>query len=256
LPHFNDELTDTSPTVGDLRRARQALAIQPQAEAQPGVGELVEALRAAIELSDKVVGQISKAQSDWEQNNDHTAFDELCDWTYDGLFASYHSQFQEALSTTPARPRTREAMVMTRVYAQDTKVPAYKSENEIREMLRSLGADRFAIAEVEGAIEIRFAVGSTVFQIARPDLPDIPGKTDAQRERVAWRALVILVKAKKVAIDQGVTTVEREFMADTMLPHGAKLIDHYEELIESNYQSGVPQIGFDRPDTDTGGRDG
>jgi hypothetical protein len=133
-----------------------------------------------------------------------------------------------------------------RVYAQDTTVSSYKSESEIRKMLKQLGADRFAVAEVEGNIEIRFAVGSVVYQIARPDLPEIKGKSEEQRERAAWRALVLLVKAKMVAIDQGITTVEREFMADTVLPHGAKLIDHYEELIESNYESGVPQIGFDQ----------
>jgi hypothetical protein len=133
---------------------------------------------------------------------------------------------------------------MARTYAQDTTVPAYRSENEVRTMLKSIGASTFGIVESNNQVSLRFMVGSVVYQIERPGLPEIKGKSDEQRERAAWRALVLLVKAKKVAIDQGITTVEREFMADTLLYDGSRLIEHHQQLIESNYDSGVPQIGY------------
>lgn len=135
---------------------------------------------------------------------------------------------------------------MKRVYAQDTTVPTYKSQNEVRTMLSAMGADRFALAEYDGQVVMRFRVGSVMYQIERPDLPEIRGKSDEQRERAAWRALVLLVKAKRVAIEQGITTVEREFMADTVLPNGARLIDYHQELVSNSYADGPPQIGFYR----------
>ena len=60
----------------------------------------------------------------------------------------------------------------------------------------------------------------------------------------AWRAFVLLVKAKKVAIEQGISTVEREFFADTVMPGGSTLYDHHAELIAHNYRDGVPRLGF------------
>lgn len=136
-------------------------------------------------------------------------------------------------------------MSAKRVYAEDTSVPAYRSQNEVREMLRAIGADRFAIMEVEGRVAMRFAVNGTLYQIERPAPPEIKGATADQKERAAWRALVLLVKAKKVAIEQNITTVEREFMADTVLPNGARLIDYREQIIEHAYSEGPPRLGFE-----------
>lgn len=133
-----------------------------------------------------------------------------------------------------------------RVYAQDTTVPAYRSQNEVRDMLNSMGAHRFALMEAEGQVLMRFHIEDTIYQIDRPDLPDIPGKSTDQKERAAWRALVLLVKAKKVAIEQGITTVEREFMADTVLPNGARLIDYRSQIIDHEYGNGPPRLGFEQ----------
>lgn len=135
--------------------------------------------------------------------------------------------------------------MMARVYAQDTSVPAYRSQNEVRELLKSIGADRFAMMEVEGRVVMRFAVRSVLYQIERPSLPDIKGASVDQRERAAWRSLVLLVKAKKVAIEQNITTVEHEFMADTVLPDGSRLIEHRQQIIDHAYDAGPPRLGFE-----------
>lgn len=136
-------------------------------------------------------------------------------------------------------------MSAKRVYAEDTSVPAYRSQNEVREMLKAIGADRFAIMEAEGRVAMRFAVNGTLYQIERPALSEIKGAHPDQKERAAWRALVLLVKAKKVAIEQNITTVEREFMADTVLPNGARLIDYRRQIVEHAYSEGPPRLGFE-----------
>ncbi len=133
----------------------------------------------------------------------------------------------------------------SRTYAQDTNVPAYKSQAEVRQMLAKMGADQFALMEMDGRVVMRFRVRQTTYQIERPALPDIPKKSVEQRERAAWRALVLLVKAKMVAIDQGITTVEREFFADVVLRDGSKLIEHQESLIDWAYEDGPPRLGFE-----------
>lgn len=133
---------------------------------------------------------------------------------------------------------------MARVYAQDTTVPAERSQSEIRAMLKDIGAGRYAALEYGDTVEIAFEVEGIAYRISRPPLPEIAGKSSEQREKAAWRALVLLVKAKSVAVKQGITTVEREFFADTVIPGGDRLIDHHEKLIGHAYKDGPPQLGY------------
>jgi len=137
-------------------------------------------------------------------------------------------------------------------YAENTKVSVSQSQAEIKDMLRKLGADRIAVFEDRAENYIVFQLPPShdrpefAYKLSQPR-PDTSGKTAKQAdqlERSLWRALVLLVKAKKVAIEGGITTVEREFMADTVMPDGSTLIDHYQAVIGHNYQDGPPQIGF------------
>jgi hypothetical protein len=95
---------------------------------------------------------------------------------------------------------------MTKPYASTTKVPVSQSQAEIKEMLRALGADRLAVYEDREENYIVFEVPpkgerpSMMFKLTQPR-PDTKEKNDRQAqqiERSLWRALVLLVKAKKV----------------------------------------------------------
>lgn len=131
-----------------------------------------------------------------------------------------------------------------KVYAQDTKVPVTQSHNEIHKMLTAVGADQIGImfSNGDGSI-IVFRINDVMYRFSQPAL-DERIKNKEQAERAAWRAMVLLVKAKKVAIEQGISTVEREFMADTVMPDGKTLEHHHRQIIHHNYQSGPPQLGF------------
>ena len=129
-----------------------------------------------------------------------------------------------------------------RTYAQDTNVSVDKSTADVKKMLKALGADRIAVIESSDGNFLAFQHGSVAYKLTQPKL-DIPRKSEEQCDRAAWRAIVLLVKAKKVAIDQGITTLEREFFSDTMLPDGTVLGDHHKAIVGHNYTDGPPLLG-------------
>jgi hypothetical protein len=129
-----------------------------------------------------------------------------------------------------------------RRYANDTEVPVDKSQSEVRKMLRELGADRIAVVDdiVQGSA-VWFQIPPVAYIVRSP--PPKSDMTEAQRSkrtRSDWRAMVLLIKAKKIGIEQGITTVEREFLADAIMPDGSSLMDHAPAMIEGAYRDGGP----------------
>lgn len=136
-------------------------------------------------------------------------------------------------------------MAKPRIYAQDTKVPVNKSHNDVHKELTAIGAERIGImfGGDQGSIVV-FQAGDVMYKITQPDLSDAIKNTD-QAERAAWRAVFLLVKAKAVAIKQGISTVEQEFMANTVMPDGSTLIEHHRDIVEHNYSNdGPPRLTF------------
>jgi len=133
-----------------------------------------------------------------------------------------------------------------RVYAEGTTVSADTSAAEIQKMLKGLGAERIGMMSSATETIIVFEVRQCMYRISTPPTKTRPRVTKEQLEREAWRALVLLVKAKKVAIEQNITTVEKEFMADTVMPDGSTLIDHHKAIVTHNYsEGGAPRLlGF------------
>ena len=48
--------------------------------------------------------------------------------------------------------------------------------------------------------------------------PQAAQNAHEQAERQAWRALVLVIRAKLEAVEAGITTIEQEFLADMVLP--------------------------------------
>ncbi len=123
---------------------------------------------------------------------------------------------------------------MTGTYAAKTDVPVSKSRDEIERTLARFGATAFAyMSNVDGQVAISFEVkGFRVLmrmQLPRRDqfARDSRGKLriDSAIERdweqacrQRWRSLANGVKAKLALIDDGISTVEREFLADIVVP--------------------------------------
>lgn len=131
-------------------------------------------------------------------------------------------------------------------YAERTSVSVDRSKAELEVLLKRAGAEAFAYAWKDVAIwreTARRDVTVRIFQLGftlkrlpiRVDLP-MPGleefaKSPAGRIRTAlqreaaredeekrrWRSLVLVVKAKLEAVATGITTIEKEFLADVVV---------------------------------------
>lgn len=127
-----------------------------------------------------------------------------------------------------------------RRYAQGTQVPVSRSQDEIRDELRKLGADQIGVMEGGGRGYVVFKIRDTLYRIASPEIKIKARGSLEPEQRRTWRAIVLLVKARAVAIREGITTVEREFLADAVMPDGSTFADHSPRLIEQAYKDNGP----------------
>jgi len=123
---------------------------------------------------------------------------------------------------------------MSGEYAAKTDVPVSRSRDEVQRTLARFGATAFGYMEnQQGQVAISFEVkGFRV--LMRMQLPDrasfkfdsrlkIRSESAIERDfeqacRQRWRSLANGVKAKLALIDDGISSVEREFLADIVVP--------------------------------------
>lgn len=145
---------------------------------------------------------------------------------------------------------------MTGRYAENTEVPAERSRGEIESTLRRYGATAFGYAWESSppAAMVIFSIAERHIRFRLP-MPDpasrqfthTPGRgltrtteaRDAEYEkaiRQSWRALALVIKAKLEAVAAGITTVEDEFLAHTVLPNGTTFGDWARPQIAAAYE--------------------
>ena len=126
-------------------------------------------------------------------------------------------------------------------YAGNTTVSPEKSQEEIKRTLRKYGADRFGVMEERTKAHVMFEYSNLSIQLTI-DLPDREQfeitetgrtRTDAAIEtahnqaiKQRWRALLLAIKAKLEAIECGISTIEKEFLAFMVMPDGRQLSEH------------------------------
>lgn len=125
---------------------------------------------------------------------------------------------------------------MSRRFAEDTSVPVSRTQDEIKTALRKAGADRIAVYESDERSSIAFGLPGGMFRITVP-LDPAP-KDAAQDARRAWRLLGLLMKAKLEAVREGATTIEREFLADMLLPDGSTVGEWAGDQMRLAYENG------------------
>src|SRR5262249_40691178 len=132
---------------------------------------------------------------------------------------------------------------------------------EIEESLRRYGADQFVSGWESGRAMIGFRCQSRFvrFELKFPDANDekfrhtasgrwrYPGtRSDRlaseaydQEVRRLWRALALVIKAKREAVQSGITTFEHEFMAHIVMPDGKTVGQHVSPAIAEAYRTGT-----------------
>ncbi len=146
-------------------------------------------------------------------------------------------------------------------YATGTEVSVEKSKSEIEKVLIRYGANSFGYGwdEESSAAAIHFRIANRVVRMVLP----LPRQADHERSpagrqrtpeaaraaweqacRSSWRALLLIVKAKLEAVESGISTLEREFLADLVLPNNRTVGQFLQPQIEEVYRTGQmpPQL--------------
>lgn len=145
-------------------------------------------------------------------------------------------------------------------YAHRTTVSVERSVAEIRRVLEKHACSGFMYGEQNGRAGIAFvARGSTVrIGIPLPNIQDAEfSKTATGRKRGAgqakllydgevrrrWRVLTIAVKAKLELVSAGISSIEREFLADVVGPDNVTVGERLLPQLESFRRTGqIPRL--------------
>lgn len=140
-------------------------------------------------------------------------------------------------------------------YAAETGVSVEKSRMEIERTLARYGADAFAYFSEANRAMIAFRIDTRqikfVLHLPEKNLrefthhsrgirtPDAALGAWEQACRQRWRALALVIKAKLEAVAAGITTIEDEFLAHTVLPDGSTVGQWAKPQLEEAYRLGV-----------------
>jgi hypothetical protein len=127
------------------------------------------------------------------------------------------------------------------VYASRTKVPVDKTRMDIERLVKKYGAKGFASAWQDKLARVEFLCHNRHVRLSVAT----DNKT-AQDEREQWRAMLLLVKAKLVAVDAKIATFEQAFVGDIVLPETGKTVwESVREPLRISYEENraVPLLG-------------
>lgn len=160
-------------------------------------------------------------------------------------------------------------MSAVRAYAETTSVSVEKSRAELDTLLGKHGAQQRGILtdETKNCAVVMFGMHGQKYHIEVPLPPRVAPPLSAQPKgwvhwnedtksayiyraheqacRARWRAIVMLVRAKLEAVRIGLSSVEREFLSDLMLPNGEKAMTAIIRAIDGNSLKSLPSYSKD-----------
>lgn len=155
-------------------------------------------------------------------------------------------------------PRIAKKKAKARPYAASTSTSLAQTREAMEKLLRQHGGTAFAYYTESDRAGVAFQIAGRHVRILLDYAPletfytayGGTARTDkqaneqrAQHERSQWRALLLLVKSKLVAVSQGITTVEREFFSDTVLSNDQTVFEYANEEVARAYRERrMPQI--------------
>lgn len=140
---------------------------------------------------------------------------------------------------------------MSRKYAQGTRVDGATTRHQIEKLLKQYRSSGFAYFETGGQVAIAFEREARRVLFRLPIKHDPKAYGDAQQQmRARWRSLLLVIKAKLVAVDSGITSFEQEFLAHIVLPDGSTVYEHTAAKIARAYESGAVRPMLEGPKND------
>jgi len=131
--------------------------------------------------------------------------------------------------------------IKSRRYAQDTKVPAGITKDEIEKLLRKGGASNIysGFDEDRKLITLGFRIDGRHYKLTSSTDRPTRRCDEQQIEREAWRVLLLLLKAKLEVIAAGGTTFESEFLANLLLPDGSTVGEDVLPKVAIAYETSI-----------------
>lgn len=139
-------------------------------------------------------------------------------------------------------------------YAANTSVSVARSQEEIQRLVRKHGARKVGTYSDDEAAIVTFQTREHTVKFRIP----MPGPDDARvvaaaskshrarneameialeaEQRRRWRALVLVIKARLEAVNEGVETFEEAFLAHIVTPGGATIIEELRRIEKSSGQ--------------------
>lgn len=133
-------------------------------------------------------------------------------------------------------------------FAEGTRVSVNSSRQEIETTLKRFGATKFvtSVDDDTGRATVQFfARGRWVRLILELRVANRKGQKERvsePEERRLWRSLVALVKAKMIAVDDGLVEFEEEFLPHVVMADGATVYERSKPSIAAEYQTGKVQL--------------
>lgn len=141
-------------------------------------------------------------------------------------------------------------------YAEKTSVSVSKTKADIEDLIQKAGAGQFVSGFKDNMAVIGFSLDNRQIRFILP-IPDkadkkfwyTPGRRNKRTEeqayaaweqacRAKWRSLYLIIKAKLEAVESGISTIEREFFYDIVLPDGQTIGEYMAPQLESVYATG------------------
>lgn len=152
-------------------------------------------------------------------------------------------------------------MKPARRFAEGTEVPAERSRAELEKLFTQAGATDYGSGRSPERAWVMLRLGGRTVRLgfAMPTPAAFArhgGRSRTPREQQAlcdaelrrrWRVLVLLAKAKLEVIASGDSTVEREFLADLVLPDNTTVAELLRPQLEAAYQSAAMPRGLPAP---------
>ena len=129
-------------------------------------------------------------------------------------------------------------------FAEGTRVMVKSSRDEIEKLVTRFGASRFMVA-IDGdsnTAAIQFFAKARMIRLTL-SLHDKGKKVSEVEERRRWRSLALLLKAKLVAVEDGLVEFEEEFLPHVVLHDGQTVYQRTRSDLALEYSGkGEPKL--------------
>lgn len=141
-------------------------------------------------------------------------------------------------------------MVDRKRFAEHTKVPVGRSQDQLRQLVIDRGATGWALGEDDGRALVQFRMANRVLRFRLNMTVTLteferkkgvkPRRVDEKEERRLWRSLHMAIKAKLVIAEDGIETFDEVFLANIVTPDGDTIGERAARQIPAMVSEGKP----------------